>query len=49
MKKILLLAIFGLANLFVQAQVAYDNKVVVEYINEAGELDTLCHYDMLPF
>lgn len=49
MKKILLLAIFGLANLFVQAQVAYDNKVVVEYINEAGELDSLCHYDMLPF
>ena len=48
MKKILLLAIFGLANLFVQAQVAYDNKVVVEYINEAGELDSLCHYDMLP-
>lgn len=45
MKKILLLAIFGLANLFVQAQVAYDNKVVVEYINEAGELDSLYRRD----
>lgn len=48
MKKILLLAVFGLANLFVQAQVAYDNKVVVEYINEAGELDSLYHYDIFP-
>lgn len=45
MKKILLLAVFGLANLFVQAQVAYDNKVVVEYINEAGELDSLYRRD----